>query len=230
MKKVITVLTIILLVLNYLVPAISFGAVWFGYTIELFNDVVYEAIILGFSVCAVILCFISKDKDYGAVTRFLFILLVPMSLINTGFLVFISDNFWVGILAWISTACFLILALVFGKPTRLKIILLSISAGIAVIVGLLTMFSNFSEVNVKGTYTSPQGGYYAEKIEVDEGALGGSVIVKVYDNKGINLLLFKLKKIPRVVYSADYGSYISRVEFHGEDLIAINYKEYEIHM
>lgn len=91
------------------------------------------------------------------------------------------------------------------------------------------LFGNFGQNTVVNSIPSPNGTYYAEVIDSDQGALGGNTWVVIYDGKGVNALAFKISKKPQRVYCGKYGEY-KNMELCWKDdhCLIINAVEYEI--
>ena len=94
---------------------------------------------------------------------------------------------------------------------------------------LLVVFFPIGQNTVVQTVESPSGKYYAEVIDSDQGALGGDTVVNVYEEKGINLFLFKIEKEPQRVYLGEWGAF-ENMEIYWKDdgCIVINSVEHKI--
>ena len=91
------------------------------------------------------------------------------------------------------------------------------------------IFGNIGQNTVVQTVESPSGKYYAQVIDSDQGALGGDTLVDVYQDCGINAILFKIEKKPQRVYFGDWGEF-NNMQIHWKDdnCLVINAVEYEI--
>ena len=85
------------------------------------------------------------------------------------------------------------------------------------------------ENTVVKTVESSSGEYYAQVIDSDQGALGGDTLVKVYQDRGINALIFKIEKKLQRVYFGEWGEF-NNMKIHWKDnnCLVINSVEYEI--
>ncbi len=90
-------------------------------------------------------------------------------------------------------------------------------------------FGNIGQNTVVKTVSSPSGKYYAQVIDSDQGALGGDTHVDVYQECGINALLFRIEKNPRRVYFGDWGEYENmKIYWKDDNCLVINSVEYEM--
>ena len=91
------------------------------------------------------------------------------------------------------------------------------------------IFGNFGQNTVVQSVESPNGIYYAEVIDSDQGALGGDTLVDVYENKGIDTLIFKISKEPQRIYHGDWGEFYDMELYWKDDYcLVINSVEYTI--
>lgn len=91
------------------------------------------------------------------------------------------------------------------------------------------IFGNFGQNTVVQSVESPNGIYYAEVIDSDQGALGGDTLVDVYENKGIDILIFKISKEPQRIYHGDWGEFNDMELYWKYDYcLVINSVEYTI--
>ena len=86
------------------------------------------------------------------------------------------------------------------------------------------IFRNFGENTVVQTVESPDGAYYAEVIDSDQGALGGDTIVDVYEK-----VFFNISKKSQRVYQGDWGEFRDmEIYWKDEHCLVINSTEYTI--
>ena len=91
------------------------------------------------------------------------------------------------------------------------------------------IFGNIGQNTVVQTVESPSGKYYAQVIDCDQGALGGDTLVDVYQDCGINAILFKIEKKPQRVYFGDWGEFENmQIHWKDDNCLVINSVEYEI--
>ena len=76
---------------------------------------------------------------------------------------------------------------------------------------------------------SPDGSYYAQIIDSDQGAMGGNTFVEVCASEELDALLFKIKKKPRQIYSGAWGEAHSlQIRWKDDCTLEINSGLYEI--
>ena len=71
--------------------------------------------------------------------------------------------------------------------------------------GFSFVFSGISAENTVYSIDSPDKRYYAEVVDVDEGALGGSTVVRVCAYREVDLGFIKIGKVPERVYLGEWG-------------------------
>jgi len=90
-------------------------------------------------------------------------------------------------------------------------------------------FGGIGQNTVVQTIESPSGRYYAEVMDSDQGALGGDTFVDVYQQGGVNTILFKAQKKPQRVYAGDWGEFETmQIHWKSDDCLVINAAAYEI--
>lgn len=235
MKKMIPALGCVLFGMVLLLPVGTLLSGCVGYRFELSGVIAAAAAVI--AVCLTVwLIGLSGGEnepiESGAV-KVLLALLAPLSLINVAFAIFLRGEIWEIVSAFACVGCCLVLTIEHGKPTALKIIALVLSAVMVVPVAFFGFFAltfgSIGQNTVVKSVESPNGAYYAQVIDSDQGALGGDTMVDVYENKQINLLAFKLYKEPQRVYSGDWGEfYDMEIYWKGDHCLVINDVEYEI--
>ena len=223
----------LLFVLTILFPVGVVLSSCFGYTFELTSVSIFA---IGIALISLVLCIsVSKKMDthISGVLGVLFSFLTPLSIVNAVFLMLACPKAWVVISVFVTIGCSAYLTIKCGKPRFLKMILWVLSAIIILPVGfigwILLMFGNLSQNTVVQTVESPNGAYYAEVIDSDQGALGGDTLVKVYENGGLRLLVFNIYKSPQTVYHGEWGAYENmEIYWKNDQCLVINSVEYPI--
>lgn len=233
MKKAISVLGWIHFVLVVLLPGGTLLSACFGYTFELVSVRAFAIATALLSICLVVLSSIEKKACESGAIKVLFALLAPLSLISAIFYVLAYSRIWVVVSVFICFKCCLFLTIIHGKPLALKITALTLTALMFLpicFIGLLGFFfGNFGETTVVQSVESPSGAYYAEVVSDDQGALGGATLVNVYENKGINALVFKISKKPQKVYFGRYYEYEDmKIYWKDDKCLVINSSSYAI--
>ena len=214
-------------------PFGAFLAFCFGYQMELVSVSAFVIVTAFLSVCLSVWSMKAGGAAAEGVMNVLFALLSPVSLVNAVFCMIECSEIWVTVGVIICIVCCLVLTVKHGKPLALKMIALVLSGLMILPVGffgfMLLTFGNIGHNTVVKSVESPNGVYYAKVIDSDQGALGGDTLVDVYENKEINVLVFKLYKMPQRVYYGDWGEF-ENMEIHWKDdhCLVINSVEYDI--
>ncbi len=213
MRKAFSILGYIFSFLVLLLPLGVILTFCFGYTFELKSYPVFAVITALFSIATVVVLIIGAP-DCSKLNSVLFSLSLPFSLINTLFYSLRSRSKLVLLCMIICMICCLCLAIARGKPMALKIVGFALSALmiIPILLSMFFAFIDFSKNTVVETVVSPDGTYYAQVTDSDQGALGGDTIVEVYENGYFNGLVFKIQKEPQTAYFGNWG------EYHGMEL------------
>lgn len=223
MQKVTFALIWLLFGLTILFPAGTLIAFCFGYTFELKNTLAFAGIIALISVCTVVLHLVFKNANENKAAQILLTVITPLSLLNAVLLIFDCPQIWAIANVLISVGCCVGLTAKYGKPLKLKKLVLSLSAFMILPLGyfsfIAAIFGNIGQDTIVKTAGSPSGKYCAQVISSDQGALGGDTFVDVYDvyeGRGIDTVLFKIEKKPQRVYSGDWGEF-ERMQIYWKD-------------
>lgn len=233
MKKAVSILMCLLFVVTILYPAGVIITACFGYSFELISISAFAIAIATLSVCIVVLDLIWKNTLENKVMRILLAIITPLSLVNTVFYIFECPQIWVIASVLLSAGCCCYLTVKYGKPLLLKITALALSALMILPIGFFSfialIFGNISKNTIVKTVESPNGEYYAQVIDSDQGALGGDTLVNVYKKNGLNLILFKTEKKPQRVYFGDWREFENmQIYWKDDNCLIINSIEHEI--
>lgn len=114
-----------------------------------------------------------------------------------------------------------------------KTVLLSVCAICLVLVLMMCLpfllfllsLRGISENTVVMTQESPEGTYFVQVIDSDQGALGGATLVEVYENRKI---FGRYKKVERV-YMGEWGEWQTmNIYWKDEHCLVINDREYRV--
>ena len=198
MKRAIRVLTVILVVLEAVLPCGKWGLQLIGYTLEPFSYVGYAWLLSVISAVVLFLRLFKKDESDGVLCVFLMPLSLLDALAYTSFFRTSSlhpqKSAWTVIALLICVLCSASITVVYG-----------ISVLLVLLIGLVGFVSQFSARTVEQSVSSPEGTRRAEIINVDQGALGGATFVEVYENRGLNLLLFTVAPKSKRVYEGGWA-------------------------
>ena len=232
-EKGLPILGCVLFTLVVFPPFGTLLASCFGYRMELASVSAFAIVTALLSVCLSAWSMKARKAIAGSMMNVLFALLSPLLLIDAVFCMIECSSSWVTTSVFVCIVCCLVLTVKHGKPLALKIIALGLSGLMILPVGffgfMLLTFGNIGQNTVVKTVESPNGVYYAQVIDSDQGALGGDTLVDVYENKEINALVFKLYKTPQRIYYGDWGEF-ENMEIHwkNDSCLVINSAEYEI--
>lgn len=232
MKKVLSVLVWILLVLLAFVPLGAGISAIFGYSFELANYWAFALADVSVAAILVLLSLISKETVDGKVSQILFALITPCALINTMFYVTQCGKMWLALSLLLCVGCGY-LTIRHGRPLSVRAGALVLTAAlvlpVCLICVLLTAIGNAQVQHVVKSVDSPNGVYYAQIINSDQGNMGGDTIVKVYSHKGLNAGLFKISKKPLVIYIGGEDEYKTmELVWINDERLLIDSKEYFI--
>ncbi len=227
MKKAICILMYLLSALTLLYPAAILTSAFGGYIFRLIGAFVFPVIIAILSMCIVILDIICKRTGENKVMRITLPIVTPFSLLNAIFFILKCPQIHVIICVFISVVCCFILTIKYNN--RLSLILSAIMIiPISFIIAVRCVFGNLVENTVVKTIESPNGEYYAEVIDSNQGALGGDTFVDIYKN-GINAVVFRTEKKTQRVYFGDWGEYKNmQIHWKDDNCLVINSVDYEI--
>lgn len=231
MKKTTLIISVVFLVLIVLLPFNILMFACLGYTFELANYPIYAIITTLLSIFVAYLVTTNSNINKGLS---LFLAIVsPLSLITSAFYIFECHNILVAASMFICVCCCHYLTIAHGKPTALKISTLVLSALMVLPIGFFSFialtFGNIGQNTVVESIKSPNGTYYAEVIDSNQGALGGDTLVNVYKSTDFNAIIFKVSKRPQRVYHGEWGAF-ENMEIHWKDetCLVINSVEFEI--
>lgn len=233
MKRTMSFLICLLLVLTVLHPLGSLIAAIFGYRFVLISIPAFAVAISGVSIVVFILDFLFNNTLENSAMQVPLAIIVPFSLLNVLFYAVPYPNFWLVIGIYCSIGCCCYLAVKYGKPVVLKIIALILSALMVLPIAFVSfidlIFGNFGQLTVVQTIDSPSGKYCAQVIDSDQGALGGDTLVNVSKKSNLNLILFKIEKKPETIYVGAWGEFDDiQIYWKDDTCLIINCVEYPI--
>lgn len=233
MKRAGLVVCCIWVFIFFLVPLVFMSCEHFGYTLEFANYSVFTMLTAQAIVYITVFVSFAEVPSKDELACVLFALATPFLLLNAVFYVLADGGIWVGLSIFTCFCCCCYLTARYGKPLALKVVSLVLSGVMALPVGILVLFmmifGNISQDTVVQSVASPEGAYYAEVIDNNQGALGGSTLVDVYENKGVKAFVFRIYKKPQRIYSGRWGEFENmEIYWRDEELLVINGTEYTI--
>lgn len=223
----------LIILISYLfIPILYFISLLFNYKLIVFNNIIFSIVLALISILLTYLSINKIDKcksfSYGIVFTLPF-----MSIINMIFCAIVISDIYCTIIISITLLCSLILVIKF-LDYKLKIVSI-VLAGILLfctwfIIFVVSFFGNFGSENIIYEVKSPNHKLIAKIIDDDQGALGGSTYVGIYNNKkDINFVIVKFKQIPNIIYEGKWGEFNSMtIDWKDNKTILINDKAYSI--
>ncbi|MBQ8909718.1 MAG: hypothetical protein IJY91_01605 [Oscillospiraceae bacterium] len=232
MKKVFMLFSYLLFVLTALLPVGELLFSSLGYHFRLSSYPALAGVTALVSVSTVLLRIGTKEQIKNKFLGVLLCLLSPLSLLNAGICIY-RCSIDVLISALIFAGCSICLTVMQGTPFPLQMMALSIFLLALIPLSVFCFFEmTFGSIGVETvikSVDSPNGEYFANVIDRDEGALGGSTRVDVCEKGGIYTPLFEISKKPQIVYFGSWGEFENMtIHWKNDTCLVINGKEYEI--
>lgn len=233
MKKIMSALLGLVLLLTCLLPFGVLVSNCLGFVFRLTAVFAVSVIIAVMSVLTVIFSIISKDKSISKGERLLLCVLSPLSFINAVLYIFESAQLPVAVCVLVSFVCMSLLMIrsVKGKAGKIaaSVLCALMTAFILYFSFIMLTFGIIGKNTVVRTVDSPDGSFYAQVIDSDQGALGGATVVKVYEKREIDAFIFKLEDKPQRVYVGKWTEADNiKIHWKDENFLVVNSVEYEI--
>lgn len=234
MKKLLSVLSCLLLALIAFSPVCSLACSFFGYKFTLVNPSMFAIAIFALTGITVLVSILYGEMLENKIICIVMSVLTPLALINTGFYVRSCGTLWIIASVLICVGCGY-LTIRHGKPLTVRTGALVLTAGLllpmAFICFVMSVANNTQNYDVLDTVYSPTGAYYAEIIDNDQGEKGGSKMVHIYPNKDIETPIFLIRKNRIIIYEEFYkASEADKVEvviqWKDDNHLTINGKNY----
>jgi len=234
MKKLLSVLSCLLLALIAFTPVCSLACSIFGYKFTLVNPSVFAVAIFALTGITVLVSILYGEILENKIICIVMSVLTPLALINTGFYVRSCGTLWIIASVLICVGCGY-LTIRHGKPLTVRTGALVLTAGLllpmAFICFVMSVANNTQNYDVLDTVYSPTGSYYAEIIDNDQGEKGGSKMVHIYPDKDSETPIFLIRKNRIIIYEEFYkASEADKVEvviqWKDDNHLIINGKNY----
>lgn len=229
MKKVYSVLVWILLVLLAVAPlGVGITAI-FGYEFKLINYWAFAIAEMVIGTVLVLLTIITKETVEDKLSQILFSVITPCALINTICYIDACGKTWLVLSLLLCIGCGYLTIRHGVAPVRAGALVLTAALVLPVclICVVLSAVGNAQVNHVVKSVDSPNGTYYAQVINSDQGEMGGDTIVKVYVTKEFDAGIFKISRKPLRLYVGAKDEYKTmELEWIGEDRLRIDSKEY----
>lgn len=231
MRKTISYLICLLFALTALYPVGILISGCFGYAFELSNISAFAITIAVLSLCVVILDLIFKAEIKSKTVAVLASLFPLLPLVNAMLCILGCGRIWVIAGVALSVGCGFFFAVKHGAPPVLKIVSVALSVLMLFPMFCLSffclIFAGFATDTVLERTESPDGTHSLVVTYCDQGALGGDVLVEVYENGrlgGFDAAIFKVEKKPQRLY---YGK-SAKAYWKSDRCLVVNSVEYEI--
>lgn len=234
MKKLLSVLSCILLALIGFCPVVSLICTIFGYKFTLVNPSVFAIAIFVLTAITVLVSIFYKEVLENKVMGVIVSLLTPIALVNTAFYVRSCGTLWILASVLICVGCGY-LTIRHGSPFTLRTGALVLTAGLllpmALATFLLLVAGRTQNYTVLDTVDSPSGVYYAEIIDNNQGEKGGSKMVHIYSEKDVDTPVFLIRKKRIIIYEETYNAdeaddVVVVVRWKDDKHLVINGKDY----
>ena len=203
-----------------------------GCKFSLSNYTFFAVASLLFSLLSAVVVFLKKDSFSGK-EFFLFGLSIPICFVDWLCYLIKSDSVVPVVCLLISIVCALAVNI---KISRFKVskIILSVLTPLVILalafVSFITMLlGEFGVSTVVADIPSQNSRYFAQVVDIDQGAFGGSTAVDVFENRGMELGVCEFSDIPERVYIGEWGEYKDmNIYWKNDYCLIINSTEYII--
>lgn len=234
MKKLLSVLSCLLLALIAFCPVISLICYVFGYKFTLVNPGAFAIAIFVLTAITVLVSVFYKEALENITICAVVSALTPMALINTAFYVRSCGTLWIIASVLICVGCGY-LTIRHGKPLTVRTGALVLTAGLllpmVLVCFVLSVAGKTQNYNILDTVDSPTGAYYAEIIDNNQGEKGGTKMVHIYPEKDIETPIFLIRKKRIIIYEEFYKANEADevevvVQWKDDNHLVINGKNY----
>ena len=233
MKKAISVLGCVLLAFVVFVPLGTIVCLRCGWVFELTNAAAFY-LTGAVLVLAVLILSLLADTVDSVPIAWIYAVTALLSIVGLLFAaVLYSDTPLAVVFAALIPLGCIGLAILHVPSRTGRIIGIVLSATLMIPVVCLTfltlLFGNIGRRTVVQSVSSPDGAYYAELIDDDQGALGGSTVVQVRDSRCFDGWCFTVTDRFRVIYHGEWGEFkYMTICWKDNRCLLINDKEYPI--
>ena len=234
MKKLLSVLSCVLLALVVFSPLGTLVCKIFGYKFTLVNPGVFAIAIFALTAITVLVSILSRVVLENRIICIVVSILTPCALINSGFYVRSCGTLWIIASVLICAGC-AYLTIRHGNPPNMRIGAMVLTAGLLLpmvfFCFVLSVAGKTQNYVVLDTVDSPNGTYYAQIIDNDQGEKGGSKMVHIYPDKDIKTPVFHIQKKRIIIYEEIYNAgeadeVTIEIQWKDERSLKINGKDY----
>lgn len=233
MKKTVSVLLYSVLAVSVIFPAGFLASMYYGYLFKLVSVPALGSLSLLLTALSLTVSLSGGEKAKSGALCSLPSILTPLALINVMLCADAGSASGV-VLNLASAACLCFMAIKYVKPFALKLAPLAVAAFLCLPMLFSCFFlavGDFGQRTVVETVSSTAETYYAEVVDHDQGALGGSTSVIVRKRKPVvvNAIVFSVEKEPKSIYVGGWGAYEDiNIYWKNDSSLVVNSVEYNI--
>lgn len=223
MKKLKLISYILFYITESFLPIINL----LGYRIDT-NYVVFAIVCMSVAVSATVFNFKSKVSKKGIAKSIFDLLLLFIAFDNYVLCMDKTPRPVVIVCILICFVCCIIISLSNNSLSKFKYPIAVLSVLLFIFALILTAFSFYVKTETVLSVDSPSGNYYAEVIDTDQGALGGSTHVRVI-KRIVKTPVLTLSSYKGIVYDGPWGMFKDMdIYWENDNCLVINSEEYEI--
>ncbi len=233
MKNLSLVILWLLVCLIIILPISKIMLSVFDYSLEFISYPGFAVFTALLSLAATGLLFIVKEMPQSTALSVFSAILPFFAFLNSGIYLLNSTNHITIVSMVVTVFCSFVICIRHSHLAVLKVISL-ILASLAVIpmiflTFIVFTFGRIATVTVVDTVYSPDGAYYVEVIDSDQGALGGDTFVELYEKSAVDLFFIRISKKPERIYHGDWGAYKKLdIYWKDENTVVIGSSEYYV--
>ncbi len=208
----------------------------FGYQLEMFNMVIWNCILIALTAAYFVLRLKAQDpfeeEEENPTEEGIPVGLLPV-VGMANWLCNVTKGTGVIATSLLAFFCTFVLGMKFAKIKWAKTAGIMVSGALLMPMAFLSVvglgFGKADDV-VLNTVYSPNETYYVQIVDDNQGAEGGNILVKAYENSGFDAGVFSVYKRPVVVYVAKYEKTApsAAIEWDGEQTVLIDEKAYSV--
>lgn len=228
MKRISGYIPIVMLAVQAVFPAAKLVFALCGWNIAPANGCAYAAFLAAVSIAGVALMAKREQRQWEMACVSI---ALPLSLVNLILLPGLGDAIMICVAAVNSVVC--LLAFSYGRGLRLLRVFMGILSGMLAMAAAAVMFmvivmDDFGMNTVVRELPSDDGRYVAQVIDSDQGALGGSTVVRVKRTRLLGVSVENIVKLDRRVWMGDWGlAHEVGVMWEDADTLVVNGIEYD---
>lgn len=233
MKRLAKIIACTLFVIHSFIPAILMFSNLFGFSFSLTNYTAFAGICVFVSAFTLVVVLIKTELFHGRIYSVLFGFSLPFCAIEWLFFLSKCGISFSIVFMLISFICVMVINVILIK-SKAKKIFLSVSTAVSFL--FITLFAvvfifidSIGASTVLDTIQSPDGVYYADIIDVDQGAFGGNTVVEVSKKRKADILIFRFEEKGKQMYIGEWNEYEDmEIYWKQNDCLVIDSEEYTV--